>query len=102
MAISIAMVVGPSVTTYIANPVLMIAGFVVGFIPSVVGAVYLGRAIESRWLGHAIIYSLVNILISGLFMLIPSESGTSWTDIGYCALLIPVTVACVSIASRYR
>jgi len=102
MAISLTFAAGSSITTYIDSPILMVAGFVVGFIPSIVGAFYLGKTIESRWLTHAIIYSVADLLILCLFMLIPSESGTSWTDIGYCALLIPVSVASVLYAFRSR
>ena len=102
VAISLSFAVGSSITPYIDSPILMVAGFVVGFIPSIVGAFYLGKKIESRWLSHAIIYSVADFLTSCLFMLIPTESGTSWTDIGYCALLIPVSVACVLYAFRSR
>jgi len=102
MAISLTFAAGSSITTYIDSPILMVAGFVVGFIPSIVGAFYLGKTIESRSLTHTIIYSVADLLILCLFMLIPSESGTSWTDIGYCALLIPVSVACVLYAFRSR
>lgn len=102
VCVTLAFTVGLSATTYMDSPILTVAGFIVGFIPSVVGAFYLGRQIESRWLTHACIYSIGNLLITGLFILIPTESGTSWTDIGYCALLIPVEIACVSFATRYR
>ena len=94
--------IGLSVTTYLDSQILTFAGFVAGFIPSVVGAFYLGQTIESRWLTHACIYSFANLLITVLFMLIPSESGNSWTEIGYCVLLIPVEIACVLFATRYR
>jgi len=102
VCVTFAFAVGPSITTNFDGPILMVAGFIVGFIPSVVGAFYLGRQVESRWLAHAFIYSTANLLITCLFMLIPSETGTSWTDIGYCVILIPVEIACVLLASRSR
>ena len=102
MAITLVFVAGPSINTYLDSPILVVAGFIVGFIPSVVGALYLGRRIESRWLAHALFYSFANLLITCLFMLIPFESGTSWTDMGYCALLIPVEIGCVSFAKQTR
>ena len=100
MGMTLAFAAGPASFTYFDSSILVVAGFVVGFIPPVVGAFYLGRRIESRWLGNALIYSTANLLITFLFILIPPEFGISWTDITYCALLVPVEVACVSFARR--
>jgi ABC-type methionine transport system permease subunit len=91
---------GSSATTYLDSPILMVTGFIVCFIPSVVGAFYLGQKTESRWLAHALVYSFANLFISCLFMLIPFESGITWTDIGYCVLLVPVEIGCVAFAAR--
>ncbi len=102
IAFALAFTLGSSITTYIGSPIFMVAGLIVGLVPSVVGAFYLGRHIESRWLAHASIYSIANLLITFLFMLIPSESGTPWTDIAYCVLLVPVGISCVAFATRLR
>ena len=102
IAFALAFTLGSSINSYIDSPILMVAGFIVGLVPSVVGAFYLGRHIESRWLAHASIYSIANLLITFLFMLIPPESGTPWTDIAYCVLLVPVEISCVAFATRLR
>ena len=100
MAMVFALAVGPSAVTYFENPIFMVAGFTVGFVPSIAGALYLGSQIQSRWLVHAMIYSAANFLISIPFMLIPSEIETSWTDVGYCVLLIPVSIVSVWYTRR--
>ena len=102
MGLILAFAAGPAITSYFDGPILSVAGCIIGLIPSVAGAFYLGRRIESRWLGHALIYSLANLLITFLFMLFPFESGITWTDIVYSALLVPLEIACVSFARRSR
>ena len=100
MGVVLALAVGPSVVTYFENPIFMVAGFTIGFVPSIAGALFLGSQVQSRWLVHAMIYSAANLLISIPFMLIPSAIETSWTDVGYCALLIPLSIISVWYTSR--
>lgn len=102
IAFAFAIALGSSITTNFGSSIFMVAGFIAGFVPSVVSGFYLGRHIESRWLAHAIIFSISNLLITCLFLLIPSESGTTLTDIAYCVLLVPVEIACVAFTARSK
>ena len=99
---AIAYAIGPSFTTYVDSTAFNIFGFAIGLIPEAGGAFYLGRNIMSRWFTHGVIYAMSNFLITCLFMLIPSESGNTWTDIGFCVLLIPMAIVFTWIATRTR
>ncbi len=99
---AIAYAIGPSFTTYVNSTAFNIFGFAIGLIPEAGGAFYLGRNIMSRWFTHGVIYAMSNFLIACLFMLIPSESGITWADIGFCVLLIPIAIVFTWIATRTR
>jgi hypothetical protein len=100
MAFAIVVTNGPSVENIADHPAWPVAGFIVGLIPSMVGAAFLGKQLESKWLMHGVAYALLNVLISAIFILIPSEEGISLGDIWYSLLLIPVSVATVYFAAR--
>ncbi len=102
VAFPLAMTIGPSIESYIDSPVLVVIGFIVGLIPTAIGAIYLGRQLESRLLTHSILYSFSNILISAPFMLIPSEAGNFWTSFAYCVLCVPISIAFVAYSARSR
>ncbi len=83
---SIAMIAGSSALEAVDSPVVIGLGFAIGIIPVICGAIFLGRQIKERLQTHAFLFAMINAMISGLFMLIPSETGVTWTDIGYCIL----------------
>lgn len=100
MAFAIVATASPSVENPVDHPAWPVAGFIVGLMPSIVGAAYLGRQLKSKWWMHGIAYAILNFLISVTFMLIPFEEGTSLAEIGYSLLLIPISVATVFYAAR--
>jgi hypothetical protein len=100
IAFAIVATASPSVENPVDHLVWPVAGFIVGLLPSIVGAAYLERQLESKWWMHGAAYAILNFLISVTFMLIPTEEGTSLAEIGYSLLLIPVSIATVYYAAR--
>ncbi|KLU03613.1 hypothetical protein RISK_004350 [Rhodopirellula islandica] len=93
VSIAIAYLIGGERGTAIYDtPFGMIAGFLVGVVPIVVGARYLVREVATRPYLHCLVFGIANLAISLAFSLLPSETPTSLTDYLYMAGLIPVAL----------
>lgn len=103
---------GPTMIDLIDSRILMAINFIAACTPTVVGALYLGKSIETRRVTHALVYSIELILISSCTLIFVAhmlqtryQIELNWADVAFLALLndallIILSIACVSWAPR--
>lgn len=86
------------------SPVAAVAGFVLGYVPDVVGAVYLTMAVTCYPYKHATILGVMNAALSLLLVVLFPEGQTSAasviSDVFYSLLAVPIALLSCWITLR--
>lgn len=78
--------------TFYESPFATIAGFMVGLIPIVVGAIYLTRSVTRHPYEHAAIFGGLNALLAILLIPFFQDELTTILDAVYFVIVVPVAL----------
>jgi hypothetical protein len=76
----------------VLSPVGYIVGFIVSLIPVVIGVNHLLQSVAYDELKHCILFAVVNLIISFLFIFAAGDYDFAWHDILYYASIIPTAM----------